>query len=170
MFNDDKCYDYKVDSVKWTFKDQLFENFIETHSAKYGGSFLTRTGEAIFIKKVIYEKPRVIIIWNDGSKSVASCAPIDEDKYNFESGLNIAINNRLYGYDEMRRLYDDWLPDKYYDDANPDDIGTYMVDIKDVRKEHKAIAKKEWAEMRNAYTENLAAILRERGYKVIKER
>lgn len=63
------------------------------------------------IKKVIFNNPATIVIWDNGDKTVVKC---DDEKYDPEKGLAMAItkyllgNNQGYYYDIFKK----WLPKK----------------------------------------------------------
>lgn len=98
-------------------------------SSEFGGSFKTIIANGVFegltyIKEVIYSAPATIVIWSDGTKTIAKC--VDGDKYNKETGLAICVMKKLIGGAAVKDLFDDWLTT----DGN-------RVSIKDVRKKHK---------------------------------
>ena len=47
------------------------------------------------IKKVIYNPPATIVLWNDGTKTTAKCDA--EDNYSKETGLMLCILKKKYG-------------------------------------------------------------------------
>ena len=47
------------------------------------------------IRKVIYNPPATIVLWNDGTKTTAKCD--NEDNYNKETGLMLCILKKKYG-------------------------------------------------------------------------
>lgn len=47
------------------------------------------------IKKVIFNKPATIILWEDGTKTVVKCQP--GDKYDKEKGFAFALMKKIYG-------------------------------------------------------------------------
>lgn len=77
------------------------------------------------IVEVIYSNPATIVLWEDDTKTISKCAP--GDIYNPETGLMLCILKKLAGSEEMRRTFNDWLPD------NNDN----RVKLRDVRKKHK---------------------------------
>ena len=59
------------------------------------------------IKKVIFNNPATIILWNDGTKTVVKCS--DKDKYDKEKGLAMAISERVLGsYSAFKREVRKW--------------------------------------------------------------
>ena len=61
------------------------------------------------IKKVVFNDPATIILWEDGTKSVVKCGKRDD--YDPEKGLAMAITKKALGnsgnyYNEIRK----WLP------------------------------------------------------------
>lgn len=47
------------------------------------------------IKKVIYNPPATIVFWDDGEKTIVKCC--EEDQWDSEKGLAMAICKKLYG-------------------------------------------------------------------------
>ena len=67
--------------------------------------------EHLPIKKVIFNKPATIVIWDDGEKTVVKCG--EKDEYDEEKGLAMAIVKRLCGnkgrYNEE---FKKWIPER----------------------------------------------------------
>lgn len=57
----------------------------------------------IFIKKVMYNKPAVIVFWSDGSKTSATCG--ENDTYDKEKGLALCIVKRLMSNSRIHELF-----------------------------------------------------------------
>ena len=52
-------------------------------------------GETLNVKKVIFNEPKTIVIWADGSKTIASCGEGDEfDPY---AGFCAAVTKKVFG-------------------------------------------------------------------------
>ena len=49
------------------------------------------------IKKVIFNGPATIVIWEDGSKTVVKC--MEGDTFNYEAGLALCISKKYLGKD-----------------------------------------------------------------------
>lgn len=47
------------------------------------------------IKRVIYNGPKTIILWGDGSKTIVSCG--EKDSYDFYAGFCAAITKKVFG-------------------------------------------------------------------------
>lgn len=63
------------------------------------------------IKKVIFNEPATIVLWNDDTKTVVKCS--DKDIYNKETGLAMCICKKLYGNDNMfHKVFNEWIPNK----------------------------------------------------------
>ena len=62
-----------------------------------------RTG----IKKVIFNGPATIVIWEDGAKTVVKCA--EGDTNSKFAGLAIAICKHMYGTD-FKRIFNHLIP------------------------------------------------------------
>lgn len=61
------------------------------------------------IKKVIFNNPATIVIWEDGSKTVMKCG--DGDIYDPEKGLAMAISKKALGNKgSYYEVFKKWLP------------------------------------------------------------
>lgn len=51
------------------------------------------------IKKVIYNGPTTIVLWHDGTKSIAKCdkKDLNDGKYSKETGLMVCVLKKLLG-------------------------------------------------------------------------
>lgn len=152
-------------------KDEFFEfaeyvgsSYVEMWNSRYGGAFVDSDGNAVFVKRVMYKAPVVVVLWSDGTKSTAKCS--EDDTFSIEAGLVIAIMNRLYGYDEMNRLFEDWLPDRYNKECKED----CTVDISEVRKFHKNIYKQVTELCKQDVITQMKEYLESCGYKVTGKR
>lgn len=57
------------------------------------------------IKKVIFNNPATIILWNDGTKTVVKCSK--NEKFDPEKGLSMAISERVLGsYSKFKKIMD----------------------------------------------------------------
>lgn len=57
------------------------------------------------IKKVIFNNPVTIILWNDGTKTVVKCSK--NEKFDPEKGLSMAISERVLGsYSKFKKIMD----------------------------------------------------------------
>ena len=52
-------------------------------------------GKSLTIKKVIYNGPATIILWDDGTKTVVKCK--EGDPYSHEAGFALAVLKRMTG-------------------------------------------------------------------------
>lgn len=84
-------------------------------------------GKDTYITKVIYNKPAVIIIWSDGTKTKSICDK--NDVWNPEMGLALAVLKKFIGTKETSRLYEDWGVDSCMEEET--------ITLKTVRNSHK---------------------------------
>lgn len=77
------------------------------------------------IVEVIYNNPATIVLWEDGTKTVSKCTP--EDTYNATTGLVMCILKKLSSTEEMRRTFNDWLPNN----------NETRIKLSDVRQKHR---------------------------------
>ena len=71
------------------------------------------------IKKVIFNEPATIVIWDDGTKTVAKCS--EGDTYSEWSGLAFCICKKLMG-DEFHKVFKHW--------CDRDDIRKPIYDVR----------------------------------------
>lgn len=63
------------------------------------------------IKKVIFHDPATIIIWRDGTKTVVKCG--ENDTYDKEKGMAMAICKRLYGNKgNYNNIFKEWMEEE----------------------------------------------------------
>ena len=95
------------------------------------GSMITlpETGEQVYITKVIYNKPVVIVFWSDGKKTRSTCDK--EDTWNPEFGLTLCVMKRFLPSEQINMLYKDWFVE---DSLTKNSV---VRTLKDVRKSQK---------------------------------
>ena len=71
------------------------------------------------IKKVIFNEPATIVIWDDGTKTVVKCS--EGDTYSEWSGLAFCICKKLMG-DEFHKVFKHW--------SDRDDIRKPIYDVR----------------------------------------
>jgi hypothetical protein len=96
----------------------------------YGGAVPTQDGSVLYIRKIIYSNPAVIVSWSDDTTTKAVC--MKGDTYNAEQGLILAVMKKLMGQDFVNQLYKDWAPTG---------VGNEIITVKDVRKKYKTLEK-----------------------------
>lgn len=83
-------------------------------------------GEALKIKKVIFNDPATIVFWNDDEKTVVKCQ--NGEKFDPEKGLALAISKRVLGNNYIwHGKFMKWLP-KNIAEKNPDKKGENKKD------------------------------------------
>lgn len=63
-----------------------------------------------FVKKVYFNEPYTIVIWNDGTKTIVKCA--EGCKYDKYTGLVTCFLNKLmgnYGFSQFKKLARDFI-------------------------------------------------------------
>lgn len=58
------------------------------------------------IKKVIYNDPATIVLWNDGTKTVVKC--MEGDTFSKEMGLAMCICKKVLG-SQYHRVFKEWI-------------------------------------------------------------
>ena len=80
-------------------------------SGMFYGGVVTKPQD--LIKSVIFSGPCTIVQWSDGNKTIVRCENEDFDK---EKGLAMAIVKKLFGTNESKSNYNDvfkkWIPDE----------------------------------------------------------
>lgn len=94
------------------------------NNPQFGGIFTPKTG-TFYIKKVIYNNPAIIILWNDNTKTVAKC--LKPDLFDIEKGLAIATLKKIVGTAAVRELFRDWVV-----------CNVKSRTLSDVRKDHNS--------------------------------
>lgn len=101
----------------------------------YGGAYYDEDGELIYIKKVIYSKPAVIIMWSDGTKTRSTCAK--EDVWNPELGLSLGVLKKTMGQEFVNKLFRDWAVEASTFDMMEGESSVKVLTLKEVRKNAK---------------------------------
>ena len=120
---DNKKFDkvlFVYDSGNWN----SYMNLSSNKNAKFGG-FFTLNGADFYIEKVVYNNPATIVFWSDNTTTVCKCSK--EDIYSKETGLTICILKKLIGAKNVRKIFNDWLPE----------LDKSIVTLKDVRHKNK---------------------------------
>lgn len=86
--------------------------------------------EQVYIKRVLYNDPVVVVWWSDGTTTRAKAN--GEDKYSPEVGLMYCVLKKISPKSNFDELVSDWLPEQI-----PMEWKMEYVDIKDVRAKHK---------------------------------
>ena len=100
----------------------------------FGGAYYCPCcGELIYIEKVIYSKPAVIIIWSDGTKTKSTCDK--EDIWNPELGLTLCVLKKTQGQNFVSKLLRDWSVEYTGADiASDEKLAAKTITLKDVRR------------------------------------
>lgn len=99
----------------------------------FGGAFYNEYGEFVYIERVIYDAPKTIVLWNDGTKTSSTCG--EKDVYNPEMGLALAVLKKIATSDFVVKTLHDWAP--------VDNKTTHVTKtLKDVRRDHKVLGDK----------------------------
>lgn len=110
--NVDHYYDIMTTSVKniehvpiYFMKEFIDNNFFENFERKF---------KAPKIKKIIFNEPATIIIWEDNTKTVVKCS-VDE-KYDPEKGMAMAVCKKIFGTNKSNsnyyNIFKEWLPEE----------------------------------------------------------
>ena len=97
---------------------------------KFGGMITLQDGRQVYIKKVIYNKPAVIVFWSDDIKTRCTCH--EDDIFNPEFGLTLCVMKRFMSNEQLSMLYKDWC----IEDVDT----TKTITLKDVRRNQNKIS------------------------------
>ena len=97
---------------------------------KFGGMITLQDGRQVYIKKVIYNKPAVIVFWSDDVKTRCTCH--ENDTFNPEFGLTLCVMKRFMSNEQLAMLYSDWVVD--------DIDASKTITLKDVRKNQNKVS------------------------------
>ena len=90
----------------------------------FGSYYEDDNGNVIYIREVIYNDPAVVVIWNDGTKTVSKCDY--GDNFNPEFGLILCVLKKVIGNEQVAKLLMNWIPDNVN--------GLTKITLKDVFK------------------------------------
>ena len=74
----------------------------------FGSYYEDDGGNVTYIKEVIYNDPAVVVIWNDGTKTVSKCDY--GDNFNPEFGLILCVLKKVVGNAQVAKLLMNWIP------------------------------------------------------------
>ena len=120
---------------------ECIEDEFEPAEPLFGGAYYNEYNELIYIEKVIYSKPAVIVIWSDGTKTRSTCDK--EDIWNPELGLMLCVMKKTQGQSFVSKLFRDWAIEAsafdvmtpVSEEASKDSVRT--ITLKDVRAKNK---------------------------------
>lgn len=72
---------------------------------KSGDNCLEITVQEVQPKKLIVNGPETVILWDDGTKTVAKCSK--DEPFDPEKGVAIAIAKRFISGNKLHRMFDD---------------------------------------------------------------
>ena len=89
-----------IDDLSRAMERELRREAIKTNAQLFG------LGEQPKIKKVIYNDPATIVLWNDGTKTVVKC--MEGDAYSQEMGLAMCICKKVLG-SQYHKVFKEWV-------------------------------------------------------------
>ena len=93
---------------------------------KSGDNCLEFTVQEVQPKKLIVNGPATVILWDDGTKTVAKCST--DEPFDPEKGVAIAIAKRFVSSSKLHRMFDDALSQISVSDNNP--FNTWLESIR----------------------------------------
>lgn len=76
-------------------KPFTFHNSVDIKASILHGSIMTKWTNSNSIKKVIFNNPATIVIWNDGTKTIVKCQ--EGDTYSKELGFAMCLAKKFLG-------------------------------------------------------------------------
>ena len=103
----------------------------------FGGAFYNEDDILIYIEKVIYNNPNVIVLWSDGTKTRSTCDK--EDFWNPELGLTLSVMKKVMGQNFVSKLFRDWTVESSVFELIPNngEKTAKVITLKDVRRNSK---------------------------------
>ena len=92
--------------ILYSIENGNISNFLNNVFKEAFRDKITYKNTLIYIKKVIYNKPAIIVFWSDDTKTVSVCA--EEDTFDVEKGLLIAVLKKLTSTEYILNLFEDW--------------------------------------------------------------
>ena len=118
---EEKNIDFYKDILKKLHDDINKQSRIDN---SFGSYYEDDNGNVTYIKEVIYNDPAVVVIWNDGTKTVSKCDY--GDNFNPEFGLILCVLKKVIGNEQVAKLLMNWVPN----DIN----GLTKITLRDVFK------------------------------------
>lgn len=99
-----------IDDLNRAMERELRREAIKTNAQLFGLGGMDCHGGYIFrqpkIKKVIYNNPATIVLWNDGTKTVVKC--MEGDTFSQEMGLAMCICKKALG-ENFHKTFHQWV-------------------------------------------------------------
>ena len=122
--------DTKTETENTNYYTKLLKNLMSAVDKQnridnsFGSYYEDDNGNVTYIREVIYNDPAVVVIWNDGTKTISKCDY--GDNFNPEFGLILCVLKKVIGNDQVTKLLMNWVPDNIN--------GLTKITLKDVFK------------------------------------
>ena len=112
------------EGIFWFPENQL--GIIQPNRDMDGGTWWTRRNpnsvvrDTLNVKKVIFNGPKTVVIWEDGSKTIASCG--EGDQFDPYTGFCAAVAKKVFGSTSaVKKILAPFMPEKtiLYADNKP---------------------------------------------------
>jgi hypothetical protein len=105
-------------TVTWTSENSCYDDYTDRYEfctstkmlsgADYSIDTKTDVDSDLKIKKVIFNEPATIIIWNNGTKTVVKCQ--EGDEYDKEKGFAMCITKKFFGNkSKFNNVMKEWI-------------------------------------------------------------
>lgn len=94
------------------------------------------------VKKVIFSGPATIVLWADGTKTIAKCS--ENDVYDPEKGLMMAILKKFVDVPTLKRLMKKYCPKEEEEPLPNDWVGghVFQASLDNIKKNLAGLSKK----------------------------
>ena len=122
--------DTKTETENANYYTKLLKNLMSAVDKQnridnsFGSYYEDDNGNVTYIREVIYNDPAVVVLWNDGTKTISKCDY--GDNFNPEFGLILCVLKKVIGNDQVTKLLMNWVPDNIN--------GLTKITLKDVFK------------------------------------
>ena len=124
--NDGKKIPLRIDQMN--FDPCMIGPEIIGHLMLHREIFVSRKNSSP-IKKVIFNDPATIVIWNDDTKTIVKCQP--GDTYSKELGLAMCISKKYLGNKgNFNEEFKKWIPEEKTNEPYVGECGTCKYDYK----------------------------------------
>lgn len=118
VYMNKKDVDRMIETMSWLFNDSpSMKKYLEVNGETLINDFAKPKKphkDSICMKygirRVIINKPAIIILWKDNTKTIAKCE--DGEKFDAEKGFAIAVAKHFVGNTNFREMLDTFIWDK----------------------------------------------------------
>ena len=110
------------------------ENALRNFYTKVGVPESMVPSDVVKIRKVVYDNPNTVVVWDDDTVTKCKCS--DQDTYDGEKGFLICVLKKLCGSQEVINCINFWTPAPTLEIK---ELKRQEITIKDVRNTFKSV-------------------------------